>query len=262
MIRKTSLSIFLATCIFAAGCSVRQPRTNGDSSNRAYSSAAQPSPGRALRSTAKFVGSVVRIPDGDTIDVLNEQNVLSRVRLKGIDAPEQGQAFSNVARQSLVNLIAGKRVLVEWDKRDLYGRIVGKVSFDNKDICLEQIKAGLAWHFKRFEDEQSETDRLLYARAEDAARSQKLGLWREPNQIQPWLFRHHINGSDNKKSDDGQNQSPGNSADFTFRGNKRSKIYHWPGCPNYDDIAPHNRVPFRSAQEAEQAGYRAARNCP
>ena len=47
-----------------------------------------------------------------------------------------------------------------------------------------------------------------------------------------------------------------------IRGNKRSMIYHWPGCPNYDDIAPHNRVPFRSAQEAEQAGYRAARNCP
>ena len=62
---------------------------------------------------------MVRTPDGDTIDVLDEQNVLSRVRLKGIDAPEEGQAFSSVARQSLANLIAGKRVLVEWDKRDL-----------------------------------------------------------------------------------------------------------------------------------------------
>src|ERR671910_814585 len=46
-----------------------------------------------------------------------------------------------------------------------------------------------------------------------------------------------------------------------IRGNRRSKIYHWPGCPNYDDIAPHNRVPFSTAEEARQAGYRAARNC-
>jgi methylphosphotriester-DNA--protein-cysteine methyltransferase len=46
-----------------------------------------------------------------------------------------------------------------------------------------------------------------------------------------------------------------------IRGNKRSMIYHWPGCPNYDDIAPHNRVPFQTRAEAEKAGYRAARNC-
>jgi PBP1b-binding outer membrane lipoprotein LpoB len=49
--------------------------------------------------------------------------------------------------------------------------------------------------------------------------------------------------------------------DARIRGNKRSMIYHWPGCPNYDDIAPHNRVYFRTRAEAEAAGYRAARNC-
>lgn len=47
----------------------------------------------------------------------------------------------------------------------------------------------------------------------------------------------------------------------SIRGNKRSMIYHWPGCRNYDDIAPHNRVPFNSRADAEKAGYRAARNC-
>lgn len=47
----------------------------------------------------------------------------------------------------------------------------------------------------------------------------------------------------------------------SIRGNKRSMIYHWPGCPNYDDIAPHNRVPFQTREDAEKAGYRAARNC-
>lgn len=47
----------------------------------------------------------------------------------------------------------------------------------------------------------------------------------------------------------------------SIRGNKRSMIYHWPGCPNYDDVAPHNRVPFQTREDAEKAGYRAARNC-
>ncbi len=44
-------------------------------------------------------------------------------------------------------------------------------------------------------------------------------------------------------------------------GNRRSRIYEWPGCPGYDKISTANRVQFSSAQAAEQAGYRAARNC-
>lgn len=46
-------------------------------------------------------------------------------------------------------------------------------------------------------------------------------------------------------------------------GNPRSKIYHWPGCPNYPPCASApswQRFPSREA--AQEAGYRAARNCP
>lgn len=46
------------------------------------------------------------------------------------------------------------------------------------------------------------------------------------------------------------------------RGNRRSHIYEWPGCPYYDRIGQANRVPFPSAQAAREAGYRPARNCP
>jgi hypothetical protein len=45
-------------------------------------------------------------------------------------------------------------------------------------------------------------------------------------------------------------------------GNRRSKIYAWPGCGTYDKMAPANRVLFPSREAAEQVGYRAARNCP
>jgi hypothetical protein len=48
----------------------------------------------------------------------------------------------------------------------------------------------------------------------------------------------------------------------TIVGNRRSHIYAWPGCGSYNTMAPHNRVVFPSAQAAEQAGYRAAYNCP
>ena len=45
-------------------------------------------------------------------------------------------------------------------------------------------------------------------------------------------------------------------------GNRRSKIYGWPGCGSYDKMAPENRVLFPSREAADNEGYRAARNCP
>jgi phosphatidylserine/phosphatidylglycerophosphate/cardiolipin synthase-like enzyme len=44
-------------------------------------------------------------------------------------------------------------------------------------------------------------------------------------------------------------------------GNRRSKIYQWPGCRYYDQISSHNRVEFPDAQAAEAAGYRPAHDC-
>ena len=38
-------------------------------------------------------------------------------------------------------------------KKDRYGRTIGKVMFDGTDACLEQIKAGLAWRYKRYVSE-------------------------------------------------------------------------------------------------------------
>lgn len=41
----------------------------------------------------------------------------------------------------------GRQVAVEFHKRDRYGRLVGKVLLDGMDVNLEQLKAGLAWHY-------------------------------------------------------------------------------------------------------------------
>jgi len=46
------------------------------------------------------------------------------------------------------------------------------------------------------------------------------------------------------------------------RGNKHSKVYHLSGCPSYEAMSPANIVPFASEAEAQQAGYRKAKNCP
>ena len=139
--------------------------------------------------TQTLTGCVVSIADGDTITLLDASNTQHRIRLAGIDAPESHQAFGEQSKQSLSELIYGKEVIVTYQKTDQYGRLVGKTLLDGKDINLEQVKAGMAWHYKFYEDEQTPEDRDLYTRAESEARAARRGLWQDPNPVEPYQFR-------------------------------------------------------------------------
>jgi endonuclease YncB( thermonuclease family) len=137
-----------------------------------------------------LTGKVVKVVDGDTIYVLDDALTQQKIRLSGIDAPEKSQPYGLASRKHLASLVAGKSVTVEYTKHDRYGRIVGKVVIDGVDACLEQIKAGLAWHYKKYQNEQAAGDRKVYAQAENQARAERIGLWRDNNPRPPWEFRH------------------------------------------------------------------------
>jgi endonuclease YncB( thermonuclease family) len=143
----------------------------------------------AQTSFQSLKGKVVSVPDGDTIVILNAKNETFKIRLKGIDAPESGQPFGQRAKQRLSTLVFNQNVVVEWNERDRYGRILGKVQKNGQDICLKMIQNGFAWHFKRFEQSQTEEDRINYSEAEEISRQQEIGLWTDPNPIPPWDYR-------------------------------------------------------------------------
>ncbi len=79
----------------------------------------------------------------------------------------------------LAPLVAGKEVTVRWNKRDRYGRVVGFVIVDGHDVNLAQVKAGMAWHYKHHQEEQTPPDRYAHAKAERQARQKRLGLWKD-----------------------------------------------------------------------------------
>lgn len=139
--------------------------------------------------SATLSGRVVGLSDGDTVTVLDEHNVQHKIRLAGIDAPEKRQDYGSKSRKYLASLVFDKHVSVEWDKRDRYGRVLGKVVVSGKDANLVMVSAGLAWHYKRYEREQSVSDRQAYAEAELRARAERRGLWQLPNSVPPWDFR-------------------------------------------------------------------------
>lgn len=150
-----------------------------------------------------LIGEVVAVADGDTITVLDGERRTHRIRLQGIDAPERRQPFSRRSTDHLATLVFRKRVEVLWEKRDRYGRIVGKVLVAPEgcadcaasiDVGLAQVRSGLAWWYRRYADEQPEEDRAAYEAAELDARAQRRGLWADLAPVPPWEFRRSKRG--------------------------------------------------------------------
>ncbi len=138
---------------------------------------------------ATITGRVVGVSDGDTITVLDADRTQYKIRLAGIDAPESKQAFGSRSKQNLSDLVFGKDVAVEWDKRDRYQRVVGVVLVDGHDVNLEQVRAGMAWWYRQYAKEQTLDDRRLYEQAENGAKAARRGLWVDANPVPPWEWR-------------------------------------------------------------------------
>ena len=131
-------------------------------------------------------GRVVRVADGDTITVLDVANAHNKIRLYGIDAPEKAQDFGNKSREKLASLVAGKNIAVTVMDIDRYGRNVGRINIDGKEVAEEMLKAGMAWVYTAYcKIPECEHWKEL----ETQAKTAKIGLWSNPTAKEPWLWR-------------------------------------------------------------------------
>jgi len=148
-----------------------------------------------------FDGRVVKVTDGDTVEVLDSSNQLTKIRLYGIDAPEQSQDFGQKAKQYVLDMTANKTVEVEAIDTDRYGRTVGVVHIGGAILNTEIVKAGLAWYYSQYCKKSFCGE---WQQIESQARSSKIGLWSIANPQPPWDFRHGkkesgVTGNDNIK---------------------------------------------------------------
>ncbi|EIQ4494066.1 thermonuclease family protein [Salmonella enterica] len=136
---------------------------------------------------AQLHGMVIRVLDGDTIEVLQERQPV-RVRLLNIDAPEKKQPFGRWSTNQLKSLLAGQSVTVSYTQTDRYGRVLGRVVTANgTEANRQQVLKGAAWVYDRYN-----TDNSLPALQQEA-QTQKRGLWADPNPVPPWEWRHKQN---------------------------------------------------------------------
>ncbi|MGQ0657921.1 MAG: thermonuclease family protein [Chromatiales bacterium] len=197
----------------------------------------------------EFHGSVVTVLDGDSLVLLLARQEVE-VRLAEIDAPEQGQPYSDEAAQALRDLVLGKQVRFVVQTTDDYGRLVARVYTDASDVNATLVLRGAAWVYRRYLKEQKLLD------YEQQARNARRGLWAlaESERVPPWEWRAAQRGQ--------ERPAALLEAPRLVIANKRSRAYHLPGCPSYDDVAPKNQLRFRSAAAAEAAGFQRAGNCP
>ena len=131
-----------------------------------------------------LTGRVVRIFDGDTLSLLDDDNTQHTIRLFGIDTPEVRQPHAKEASRALTALVAQQTVGVVVHDTDLHGRTVGSVYLGDTYINLAMVAAGHAWWYRKWAPYQRSM-----AEREQQARKQKLGLWANPDPVPPWDWR-------------------------------------------------------------------------
>jgi len=126
---------------------------------------------------------VVGVHDGDTITGLDDSRTQYKIRLDAIDAPELGQPFGQASKKALSEKVFGKDVVVIPKTKDKYGRTVGHILIDGRDVNLLMLEEGMAWHYTHYDHN------ARLSRAEDEARATKKGLWADGDPVPPWEWR-------------------------------------------------------------------------
>ena len=132
----------------------------------------------------KETGKVIAIKDGDTIEVLLNGKA-QRVRFAHVDCPEKNQPYGTQAKAFTSEKCFGKLVtLLHTGEYDRNKRLIAEVLLLNGDtLNRELVKAGLAWHYKKYSADST------YSLLENRARMAKKGLWVEKEPVAPWLWR-------------------------------------------------------------------------
>jgi endonuclease YncB( thermonuclease family) len=231
--------------------------------------AAAPQNLRALVGTS-FPARVVSVIDGDTVDVVRPgETTRVRIRLEGIDSPEQGEPFTQVARTRTRVLAFDQNVRVEGRDVDRYGRLVGRVvvgagTAAATDVSVALVTEGLACHYTQYSSDP------VLARAQSDARAAGRGFWARDAQ-KPRCALAVLSSAAPGAASDRARPRPlvGGAATaigparagtaVVYHGNVNSRVYHAPTCRNYN--CPNCTRRFTSRADAEAAGFRAAGDC-
>jgi len=217
--------------------------------------------------SADDTATVVKVVDGDTLDVLMDGRQ-KRIRLIGVDTSELHesdklirdakrskctqadlQGLGAAATQFVSRWLSpGDAVRLEYGphRYDDYKRVLAFVWLPDGRLlnelllCEGYAQARLHYVFRS-------DYRVRFQQCGQQAQADNKGLW----SAGCW-----------RTARSSQPTAPQRRATGAVRGNRKSRIYHLPACPHYNRLHSANIVDFATEAEAQEAGYRKAKNCP
>lgn len=223
-------------------------------------------PARAAGSES---GPVVKVVDGDTIDVATA-NGTERIRIIGLDTPEIGECGFSEASAAMADLVAGRSVQLvrdpTQDNRDRYGRLVRHVHRGGTSAAVEMIRRGHSAEYLYGAEYQN---RSAHLRAEREARAAKVGMWSTRGCATPTPTPRPTSTPTEPVTvvapPEPTPTAPAPTGSCRIKGNISSsgeKIFHSPGQAHYErtkiSLDKGERW-FCSAADAVNAGWRAAK---
>lgn len=133
----------------------------------------------------EITGKVIKVADGDTVTIMTAEYAKHKIRLYGIDAPEDGQPYGFQAKQLLSKLIAGQSVTADCIEKDRYNRDVCTIYKGSVDINATMVASGGAWVYRKY------YKGTAYFTYEKQAKDNRRGLWKtsEAQRISPSDWR-------------------------------------------------------------------------
>jgi len=231
---------------------------------------------------AKTEASVIRVIDGDTIEV-DIDGALYKVRYIGIDTPEVGQLYADEATKKNRELVEGKVVWLEKDvsETDKYNRLLRYVYVEYTHKASDS-GSDISELLRKYGTSLEETRKLL---------GELSGAWNKGAEIQSeYIF---VNAElmrlgyaqvatyppDVKYQDlfvqlQREAREAGRGCWYTpeappitpkktgeYVGSINSDVYHYPDCRYAQRIKPENEIWFTSVADAKAHGYRACKVC-
>ena len=145
--------------------------------------ALQPAAATLQPAAATWIGKAEAPIDGDTLRVRDEQDKLHRIRIQGIDAPEDGQPFFKAARDHLAKVTKERELQVTELGKDTAGRTLATIRIKGQDLRIDILSAGMAWH------QRSVVEDPVLEAEERGAKARHLGLWIDTDPVAPWEWR-------------------------------------------------------------------------
>ncbi len=134
--------------------------------------------------------TVLKVIDGDTMQV-GVDGRKSFLHIVGIDAPEEGQAGWEEAKNKLSDLVLGKTVTIKYSTfcpRHTSGVFLTRVIFEGNDVGAYLLKNGLAWYDEAYEVFFNEKEHKENIKIAKQARAAKSGIWKNEDPSEPWNY--------------------------------------------------------------------------